>query len=486
MHKKHLKGWLKHGDFIILDIICLQLCFVLAYWLIHGYSNPYVRESYLFLAIVMLLGQLLVILFSNNYYGILRRKKFDELLAVGRFILETLVVTLVFLYLIHRSATASRLQVGFTCLFYLVLDYLLRLLNKKRVLRQLKSRKLSRSIVLVTSKKLVREAMAKLTDNGAYPSFTIQEIILLDTDDVEGLESFGIPVGPLDDKTMQNIRHGWVDEVFILQPEELPFPTKLMEQLMEMGITVHYSISALNSDRWPITDMQKLGKYKVLTSSIRFVPAGQAAVKRLLDIAGGLVGCLLTGILCIFIGPAIYIKDPGPVFFKQTRVGRNGKTFQMYKFRSMYMDAEERKAELMAQNKIQDGMMFKITDDPRIIGSEKKDRNGNPCGIGNFIRNTSLDEFPQFINVLKGEMSICGTRPPTLDEWVKYDLGHRVRMSIKPGVTGLWQISGRSEITDFDEVVRLDREYIENWSIWLDIKIILKTIVAVITRKGAE
>ena len=130
--------------------------------------------------------------------------------------------------------------------------------------------------------------------------------------------------------------------------------------------------------------------------------------------------------------------------------------------------------------------MFKMDDDPRIIGSEKKDKNGKPKGIGNFIRNTSLDEFPQFFNVLKGDMSLVGTRPPTLDEWNQYDLGHRIRMSIKPGITGMWQISGRSEITDFNEVVRLDRAYIEDWNILLDIKILLKTVAVVVVRKGAK
>jgi len=155
----------------------------------------------------------------------------------------------------------------------------------------------------------------------------------------------------------------------------------------------------------------------------------------------------------------------------------------MYKFRSMYMDAEGRKAALMEQNKLGTGLFFKMDDDPRIIGS---DNNGNPKGIGNFIRNTSMDEFPQFWNVLKGDMSLVGTRPPLTSEWNLYDLHHRARMTVKPSITGLWQVSGRSEITDFEEVVRLDREYIENWSIKQDIKILLKTIIVVLTHKGAE
>ena len=140
----------------------------------------------------------------------------------------------------------------------------------------------------------------------------------------------------------------------------------------------------------------------------------------------------------------------------------------------------------MGQQKYKDGMMFKMSDDPRIIGSEKKDKNGRPKGIGNFIRRTSIDEFPQFWNVLKGDMSLVGTRPPTEDEWEKYDPHHRARMSVRPGITGLWQISGRSEITDFEQIVALDTEYIQNWTFALDLKILAKTVVVVLKHEGAE
>ena len=140
----------------------------------------------------------------------------------------------------------------------------------------------------------------------------------------------------------------------------------------------------------------------------------------------------------------------------------------------------------MKKNKISDGMMFKMEDDPRIIGSEKKDKNGNPKGIGNFIRKTSLDEFPQFFNVLKGDMSLVGTRPPTIDEWNKYSPHHRKRMAIRPGITGLWQVSGRSNITDFEEVVKLDSEYIDNWTISEDLHIIVKTFTSVLAHEGAS
>ena len=204
-----------------------------------------------------------------------------------------------------------------------------------------------------------------------------------------------------------------------------------------------------------------------------------------MDIVGGLVGCLFTLIIMIFVGPMIYIASPGPIFFSQERIGRNGRKFKMYKFRSMYMDAEERKKELMAQNKVGDGMMFKMDFDPRIIGNKVLPNGKKKTGIGQFIRKTSLDEFPQFFNILVGDMSLVGTRPPTLDEWEKYEPHHRARMSFRPGLTGLWQVSGRSNITDFEEVVKLDTQYIGEWSVKNDLRIIFKTVVSIMQSDGA-
>lgn len=484
MNSKHIKGWLKHGDFIILDILCLQLCFMLGFWLNIGFGNPYRLESYQFQAIVLIVSQLAVILFANNYGGILRRKRFDEFLAVIKYIIEVVVVALVYLFVSKSSATASRLQFGYTSALFVILDFVFRQLNKLRIFKSgVRNRK---SVVLVTGKEFVEEAMQKLNDPNIYQDYTINGIIILDSTEPVTYEGIDIPVLPLGDYAMSRLTHRWVDEVFILQPADLPFPKKLHDELMTMGITVSYTVTAFSDDRRPAIDIGKLGNYKVLTNSVHFATAGQLALKRGLDILGGLVGCVLTGIIFIFVAPAIYIKSPGPIFFTQERVGQNGKTFKMHKFRTMYLDAEERKAELMSQNRIRNGMMFKMDDDPRIIGSEKKNKDGKPVGIGNILRSTSLDEFPQFADILMGKMSLVGWRPCTLGEWEKYDMKHRIRASMKPGLTGMWQVSGRSEITDFDEVVKLDREYLENWSLKLDIQILLKTLLVVVTRKGAE
>ena len=148
------------------------------------------------------------------------------------------------------------------------------------------------------------------------------------------------------------------------------------------------------------------------------------------------------------------------------------------------MNADAQKQDLMDKNQIKDGMMFKLDWDPRIIGNKLVDGK-QTTGIGEKIRSSSLDEFPQFFNVLKGDMSLVGTRPPTEDEWEKYKYHHRARLATKPGITGMWQVSGRSKITDFEEVVKLDTQYINNWSIGLDIRILLKTVKAVLKHDGA-
>jgi len=183
-----------------------------------------------------------------------------------------------------------------------------------------------------------------------------------------------------------------------------------------------------------------MGTLPMLTFNSVSINQFQLMIKRLMDIVGALIGLAFTAVASIFIVPAIKLTSPGPVLFKQDRVGMNGRIFKIYKFRTMYVDAEERKAELMAQNEIKGGLMFKIKSDPRVTP------------VGRILRKTSLDELPQFFNVLKGDMSLVGTRPPTVDEVKKYKTYHRRRISFKPGLTGMWQVSGRSNITDLKKL----------------------------------
>jgi exopolysaccharide biosynthesis polyprenyl glycosylphosphotransferase len=264
-----------------------------------------------------------------------------------------------------------------------------------------------------------------------------------------------------------------IDEVVFALPSGNP--TNLQKYLNiceEMGVQFRI-----------IPAMYKPGSHRIKVESILDIPtisfsASSISVsglfyKRILDMVGGLVGFLFFLLLYPIIGLAIKIDSKGPVLFKQKRVGQHGRLFWLYKFRSMYVDAEEHKKELINFNEME-GLMFKMENDPRTTR------------IGRILRKTSLDEFPQFINVMKGEMSLVGTRPPTSDEVAQYEKWQRRRISMKPGITGLWQILGRNKIIDFNEVVRLDLEYIDKWRFLLDINILWKTILVVLARKGAK
>ncbi len=283
------------------------------------------------------------------------------------------------------------------------------------------------------------------------------------------------------------VRENALDEVVVaVDYPENPQILNVIWQINQMGIPVSVNLASVerlheqfrrNTRKCytPRVEQQFgfLGETPLLTVGPRQEKLRFLLLKRVMDLCGGLVGVFICGILFIFVAPAILIESPGPVFFGQERIGKNGRKFKMYKFRSMYKDAEARKKELMNQNEMS-GLMFKMKDDPRITG------------VGRFIRKTSIDEFPQFYNVLKGDMSLVGTRPPTEGEFHQYSNYHKRRLSMKPGITGMWQVSGRSDIKDFEEVVRLDCEYIDNWSIWLDIQLLVKTVLIVFRHDGAR
>ncbi|MDO4615591.1 MAG: sugar transferase, partial [Lachnospiraceae bacterium] len=360
----------------------------------------------------------------------------------------------------------------------------------KRVLRRryLKNDAIKENVMIVLCSRARAEKTLENVQGDLYARFKVIGLFLIDYDPETDNGNFigDVPVLGSHMDAVEYATHNWVDEVLMDLRHHQDLQTVMEGHFEKMGITTHHvMMKPSESEDSHFTVIEMCGRYVVATHKLREVSAMQWFLKRTLDIMGGIVGLLITGLIYIFIAPQIKLADPGPVFYASNRVGRNGRVFKMYKFRSMYRDADARKAELMSQNKMQ-GLMFKMDDDPRIIGSEKKDKNGKPKGIGNFIRKTSLDEFPQFLNVLKGDMSLVGTRPPTLDEWEHYSENHRIRLCMRPGITGMWQATGRSDITDFEEVVRLDEAYIQNWTVGLDIKLLLMTVLAVLKHKGAE
>ena len=351
--------------------------------------------------------------------------------------------------------------VGVNTLFILVLNLFISKIWK--VLSRQK--KYTQRILLVTTRARLERVLKQLS---TYEYGYVSDVCIVDD---ERFESSNFTVVTLDNLVTYATR-SVVDQVVINLPSESFLIVDFVSQFETMGLPVAVNIAALEFVTNSEKAIQRFGDSSVVNFSTTFYRSSDVALKRMMDIIGSLIGLVLCGIVSIFLVPIIK-KDRGPAIFAQDRVGRNGRVFKFYKFRSRRVDAEEIKKDLMSQNQMQGGM-FKIEHDPRVTK------------IGYFIRKTSLDELPQFWNVLKGDMSLVGTRPPTLDEYMKYTPEQKRRLSFKPGITGLWQISGRSNIKNFDDVVKLDVTYLDGWTIWKDIEILLKTIKVVVMKDGAK
>lgn len=472
MYQKENSSWVKHADFTICDMLCLQLAFILAYWVRNGINQPYHTELYRNVAIVMIFIQLMVTFFNESFSGVLRRGTLVELKKTFEQCTLVCLLVLAYLFLSRIGSDYSRMILLITYVLYIGFSYCCRQILKKFLKDRRYEEGEKRSLLIVTVSSNAKSVVENIRRNN-YGNYHLAGIALMDCDKKSNSIN-GVPVVAGQDDIIEYIHKNWVDEVFFAVPKAIDIPEQIVKDCSAMGVVIHMQLATMKS-LGKNQIVEELAGYPVLSSSIRIVTPRQMFVKRAMDIAGGLVGCLFTGIAAIFLVPAIKIKSPGPAFFSQVRMGKNGRPFKIYKFRSMYMDAEERKKEHMKQNNVKDGMMFKMDDDPRIIK-----------GVGHFIRKTSLDEFPQFWNILKGDMSLVGTRPPTMDEWEKYELHHRKRLAIKPGLTGMWQVSGRSDITDFEEVVELDTRYISDWSLKLDVEILFKTVMVVFRGSGAK
>lgn len=482
MYRKNANGWLKHIDFIILDLICLQIAFVLAYFIKNGNTHLYNDFLYRNMAIILEVADLMVLLIFSTLKGVLKRGHYQEFVKTLKNSFIVCLLAVLYLFTVQKGVFFSRFILFLTIGIYLILTYIVRELWKRNIKKGVNSGK-RRKLLIVTSSTTADKVIENVEKNN-YSRYDIVGFALLDKDLI-GNQISNVSVVANNETVGMYACKEWVDEVLIVLPKEIAYPNTLIEQLTLAGITVHMNLAKVVNSPGKKQFVEKIGDYTVLTTSINYASLNELFLKRVFDIICGLLGCVLTLIITIFIGPIIYFASPGPIFFSQERVGKNGKKFKMYKFRSMYLNAEERKAELMKHNKLGDGKMFKLDFDPRVIGNKVMADGSHKTGIGEFIRKTSLDEFPQFFNVLKGDMSIVGTRPPLISETNLYEYQHFARLAIKPGITGMWQVCGRSEIIDFDEVVKLYKYYIENWNLGLDIKILLKTVLVVVCKKGA-
>lgn len=419
--------------------------------------------------ITVIIAVLITALFVNVPSDFVERGKFVEFKSVVK--KGVIFGAIVAIYeLIRRTDAIPRGVYVLTVVGGIVLMYATRFLVKFYLISRSRSFMHSTNVIVITMKNRAKRIVKELRDGEDW-SVTIAGVIVMDEDQTgRAISKYSVVANK--DTMMDYIKREIVDEIYIdvdsRMREEL---RPMVLQFEDMGITVHLRLDVLDGFKDFNTTMGTFNSIPVVTFSNREFDAKDMTVKRTFDIVGGFVGVIIMFIAMIFVGPFIKLESPGPLFFKQKRVGKNGRYFYIYKFRSMYVDAEERKAALMAQNEM-NGLMFKMDDDPRITK------------IGKFIRKASIDELPQFINVLKGDMSLVGTRPPTVNEFKQYEGHHKRRLSVKPGITGMWQAYGRNSVKDFEDVVKMDLDYIDNWSLGLDIKILCKTVVTVFTEGG--
>ena len=456
----------------LLDIICITVSYALAYLIrFHGTESPLGNREIAQIYVPFLLICMLNNFFTNEYKHFFQRGYYYELLRVVRYNIILFLATSAYIYAFRLELEFSRLLLGYFVVINTIITYVVRIAFKSYMRRYYSKSRSSDKVMVVTSEAEAEHVMQQIEKDAAW-SYEVGAMAMMDVDHI-GEKIHGVPVVATEENVIDVARQSAVDVVLLYCPhmnnQELEL---LVQSFLAMGVVCHNCVERFGFEI-PCNSVGKFAGMPVMTYVMTEMDYRRMMIKRLMDIVGGSIGALITLLFTPFVALAIKLESKGPVFFSQVRIGKNGRRFKMYKFRSMYIDAEERKKELMAQNEVK-GLMFKMDNDPRITK------------VGQFIRKTSIDELPQFFNVLKGDMSLVGTRPPTVDEFEQYTIYYRRRLSITPGLTGMWQVSGRSDIKDFDDVVKLDLKYIDEWSLRQDVKILIQTVGVVLFGKGSK
>jgi len=455
---------------VFCDLVAVVLAFFLAYSIRSSREDLYAVPYYLWIFLVILPSWYFLLSHYRFYVSIRTRPISHVLMSLVNIHLIGGVVVTSAIYLVDPHGF-SRSLVGLFLLFSLALLGIEKI-AQKAVLGFIRRRGYNfRQILVVGTDRKARGFIGLLDDHADW-GLRIAGVLRL-ADEAESAEVGGHKVLGTLDQLVETCRKNTVDEVVFCVPAKLLDNGDNYTGILEkMGITVRMVLDVIDLSR-PRRELSLFhGTIPILTFYPKSFDTGQMFLKRCLDVAGSILGLLATGVAFPFIAAAIKFDSRGPILFSQARVGENGRIFRCWKFRSMHADADARKRDLLQRNEM-NGAVFKIREDPRITR------------VGRFLRKSSLDELPQFWNIFRGEMSLVGTRPPTPDEVERYEDWHRKRICIKPGLTGLWQVSGRNRITDFDEIARLDIKYIENWSLWLDIKILLKTFHVILIGQGS-
>jgi exopolysaccharide biosynthesis polyprenyl glycosylphosphotransferase len=436
--------------------------------MVHGYGGPYPVERYATLATATLLTWLLAAWLHQVYDVYRLRPLGSELGRLLRAGVTTGVGITALTFLAKHQQEVSRL---FLVLFVVLAMAVL--ITGRTVLRytarSARRRGFNGHVYAVVGTGALAEQLVERFATHPQWGYTFAGHVAMDA---AALAPRSGPVlGRLSDLGTILEDHVLDEIVFAVTRDRMNDLEDAIATCEELGVGVRICLDMFHSGpaRMSVEDVAGLPTLALTRTPTSAVAL---AVKRVFDVAGSLAALLLLSPILAATALAVRLDSPGPVFFRQRRVGQNGRTFDMLKFRSMYADAEQRLESLRAFNEMS-GPVFKMTNDPRI------------SRVGRFIRRTSIDELPQFWNVLRGEMSVVGPRPPVPSEVKQYKRWQRRRLSVKPGITCTWQVSGRNEI-NFDQWMELDLAYIDNWSIWRDVSIVARTIPAVLKARGAS
>ena len=475
MYKRSAEGWTKHWDFVLLDTICLQISYLIALYIrFNGQRiTMFRRHAYQSIGLWLALFSISVAVIFNTMHTVLRRSLLQEISRTLEQCALVFAAIIVFLFSTKDSQLVSRIVLYVTMGFYTVLSFSTRMLYKNFLIRHRFFGK-KREMLLVVSDRAGAQKAIELFRDRPEESINVCGLVLVDGD--AGVrEVDGVPVVATLENASKYICQKWIDEVYIAVTDYASMPVELMEHCSEMGVTVHQQLICPNGVQGK-QQVERIARQPVLTSSISMAKPWQLFIKRAFDIVAGLLLSVAAVITIVIVTPFIKKSSPGPVLLTHVRIGQNGKKFKTHTLRTMHMDAADRLKAWLEQNPQAVGQKLSIDIDPRIIGNETLPNGRHKHGIGYFIRKLSLDELPQAFNVLLGQMSLVGTRAPSVEEWEKYEFHHRARLACKPGITGLWQASGKSKTMNFEEATALDTEYIANWSLTLDLKILFKTV----------
>jgi exopolysaccharide biosynthesis polyprenyl glycosylphosphotransferase len=411
---------------------------------------------------------LLIVLLSRSYglYGpILNRSGLHEQRMTVQAALTAGLLLCGTLYL-RRAEAVSREVVVLTVIFSTMLLCLRRAVWRKVTYNRFREGLETRNVLIVGAGR-VAHALRNHLESLRHLGFRFKGFVALTEREAESGDADII--GDVRN-CLSLARSLFVDEIFFSVPAEKKLVIALVEEARAIGIDVRVVPDLYDGLAWN-APVEYIGQFPTIPLHRRDLPIGAFLLKRVLDITVAVIGIAVGLPFAILLGAAIKLDSRGPVFYRAQRIGRKGRTFACYKFRTMCANADKLKEELKHKNE-RDGILFKIANDPRVTR------------VGRFLRKYSLDELPQFYNVLRGDMSLVGPRPPMASEVEQYDLAHLRRLDVLPGMTGLWQVEARQD-PSFDSYISLDTAYVENWSLWLDMKILARTFGVVVSGTGS-